>query len=64
MWFAEKLGPPPKNSPQARADGPAKSAAPTKGGKAAPPPQRTAAPLQASRPAPAPEEPKKKKGWF
>jgi len=60
MWFADKLGPPPKNSPLARATEPAKTVTPAKGAKNAAP-QRAPAP-QASRPAPEPE--KKKKGWF
>jgi len=63
MWFADKLGPAPRNTAQARADGSAKTAPQAKGGKVAPP-QRAAAPPQAARRAPAPEEPKKKKGWF
>jgi hypothetical protein len=61
MWFADKLGPAPAGSPQARANGPAKNAAPVKGAKNASTAQRAGMP-QPSRPAPDPE--KKKKGWF
>jgi hypothetical protein len=65
MWFADKLGPAPRNTPQAHADGPAKTAGPAKDAKGVARPPRAAAP-QPSRPAPAPapEPEKKKKGWF
>jgi len=60
MWFADKLGPAPKGSPLARANGQAKAETPAKGAKNAAP-LRAASP-KPSRPAPEPE--KKKKGWF
>ena len=64
MWFADKLGPVPKASPQGKAHPQSAQSAAAKPVKGAAqgknPPQAKAQ----ARPAAAPEEPKKKKGWF
>ena len=65
MWFADKLGPVPKASPQGKAHPQAatpasgKAAKNAQGGGSQPKGQAPRA-----QPAAAPEAPKKKKGWF
>ena len=63
MWFADKLGPVPKASPQGKAHPQAAKPAGKSAKNAQPAPQSKG---QAPRgqPAAAPEAPKKKKGWF
>ncbi len=59
MWFADKLGPVPKNSPLGKAEPQStKSHAAARNA-----PQAKSQPSR-SQPAPESEPPKKKKGWF
>jgi len=64
MWFADKLGPVPKGSPQGKAHPqaahPAAAKPSAKGAKSQPQGKTQARPAAA----PEPEAPKKKKGWF
>lgn len=73
MWFADKLGPVPKDSargqaePQKTVAAPAptaRSSAPAASNRAAAPPQQAARPQAAAAPQASVEPPKKKKGWF
>lgn len=67
MWFADKLGPAPKGTPQGKAHPQAaQPAAAQQSRNAAPSPkgQSQAKPQPRPAAAPAPEPPKKKKGWF
>ncbi len=73
MWFADKLGPVPKGTPQGRAHPQTAQPAAAQAGRNAAPAaqaqqkgqsQQKAQPQAKARPAPEPEPPKKKKGWF
>ena len=66
MWFADKLGPVPKASPQGKAHSQTAAPAPGKAAKnaASQPAPQPKGQAQRAQPAAAPEPPKKKKGWF
>jgi len=64
MWFADKLGPVPKASPQGKAHPQAAKPAAGKTARNVQPAPQPKGQAPRGQPASAPEAPKKKKGWF